>query len=98
MRKNLILLASASVWFLGWWFWPQMNYFAGNYRYNNDNYSDAIDAYSVAIDSNRLEPEIVGKSYFGRAEAKLAIAYTTLGSDEDIYAAVNDYDLSLIHI
>jgi tetratricopeptide (TPR) repeat protein len=95
MQRNLIFLIIAAAWLCWWWFSPHINFYAANYRYNNYGYDDAINAYSSAIKSNRLQGEMLGKSYFGRAQAKLDLSYSTHAPDEKLYDALQDYDKAI---
>ncbi|GEM_PF-6018039 len=95
MRKNLFLLFAATTWLAVWWYWPHINFFIGNYKYNNYYYTDAIEAYSKSIRAKHVSDTLLGKSYFSRAKSKLNLAFATRGSDEDIYDALQDYNTAI---
>lgn len=95
MNVRLISIVIAIIISVVWWYWPQLSFYAGNYRYNNYQYTDAIKHYTNAIHSNRLNSTMLGKSHFGRAQSVLNLAFATRSGDAEIYSALQDYNKAI---
>ncbi len=94
MQRILVIITCVLIIIL-WWYWPYINFYAGNYYYNNYRSMKAIDAFTQAINSNRLHEEFLGKSYFGRGQSKIDLAYVTKAKDEVIFEALQDYNKAI---
>ena len=89
---NVTLLAIA---FAVWYFWPFLQYFAAKAQFDDSQFEKSISSFSKAIESKKLEGNLLHRAYFGRAEARIFLASYTRADDKDVLLALEDYSQAI---
>lgn len=95
MGRNLIFIVIIGALLTAWNFWPDLDIYTGAAWLKEGDYQRAIDAFTRAIESERLADDQLAEAYAGRAEARSALAYATRAGDAAWIEALEDFTAAI---